>query len=65
MAIWPWASLWKGQEQTLDDKPHLAAWLDTVGNRPAVQAGRALAAERRGDALQRSKAAQDLLFKSR
>ena len=47
MAIWPWASLWEGQEQTLDDKPHLARWLDAVGNRPAVQRGRALHADKR------------------
>ena len=49
MAIWPWASLWEGQRQTLDDKPHLARWLDEVGARPAVRDGRALAAERRDD----------------
>ncbi|MEL6585851.1 MAG: glutathione S-transferase N-terminal domain-containing protein [Pseudomonadota bacterium] len=42
MAIWPWASLWEGQQQTLEDKPNVARWLDTMGNRPAVQAGRAL-----------------------
>ncbi len=47
MAIWPWASLWEGQQQTLDDKPHLARWLETVGNRPGVQAGRALHADLR------------------
>ena len=47
MAIWPWASLWEGQEQTLDDKPHLARWLEAVGNRPAVQRGRALHADKR------------------
>lgn len=49
MAIWPWASLWKGQNQTLDDKPHLARWLDTVFARPAVQLGRALMMEQRKD----------------
>lgn len=42
MAIWPWVQNWKGQEQTLDDKPHLARWLETVGARPAVQRGKAL-----------------------
>ncbi|MEL6566285.1 MAG: glutathione S-transferase family protein, partial [Pseudomonadota bacterium] len=47
MAIWPWASLWEGQEQSLEDKPHLARWLDAVGNRPAVQRGRALHADKR------------------
>lgn len=62
MAIWPWASLWEGQQQTLEDKPHLARWLDTLGARPGVQAGRALAAELRSN-IQRDKKAQDLLFK--
>lgn len=61
MAIWPWASLWEGQGQSLDDKPNLAAWLDRVGGRPAVQAGRAVAANRRGGSKPDRKA-QDILF---
>ncbi len=61
MAIWPWASLWEGQEQTLDDKPNFARWLEQVGARPGVQAGRALHAEKRGN-LQQDKAAQKVLF---
>ncbi|MDE0590123.1 glutathione S-transferase N-terminal domain-containing protein [Halocynthiibacter sp. C4] len=64
MAIWGWASLWEGQQQTLDDKPHLARWLETVGNRPGVKRGRALAAEQRGD-FKKDKAAQELLFKQK
>ncbi|MCB5198515.1 glutathione S-transferase N-terminal domain-containing protein [Loktanella sp. TSTF-M6] len=48
IACWGWASLWQGQQQTLDDKPHLARWLETVSARPAVQRGRALHAELRG-----------------
>lgn len=47
MAIWPWASLWEGQQQVLDDKPHMARWLDAVGARDGVQRGRALAADKR------------------
>ena len=47
MACWGWASLWEGQQQTLEDKPHLARWLDEVGPRPAVRAGRALHADLR------------------
>ncbi|MGB0958814.1 MAG: glutathione S-transferase N-terminal domain-containing protein [Halocynthiibacter sp.] len=62
MAIWPWASLWEGQEQSLDDKPHLARWIDTIAARPAVQKGRAVAAEKRSN-LQADKKAQDILFK--
>ncbi len=65
MAIWPWASLWKGQQQTLDDKPNLARWLDTLKARPSVQAGRALHADLRGDQLQTDKSAQSLLFKTK
>ncbi|SDC32520.1 glutathione S-transferase N-terminal domain-containing protein [Ruegeria marina] len=61
MAIWPWASLWKGQQQTLDDKPHFARWLDTVGARPAVQEGRGLRNDLRAD--HRDKQAQNLLFR--
>jgi GST-like protein len=47
MAIWGWASLWQGQSQTLDDKPHMARWLDTVGARDGVKRGRALATDKR------------------
>ena len=49
MAIWPWASLWEGQQQSLDDKPHLARWLNEVGSRPGVARGRALHADLRKD----------------
>lgn len=62
MAIWPWASLWEGQEQTLEDKPNLKRWLAHVGARPGVAAGRALAAERRGD-FRADQKAQDVLFR--
>ncbi len=60
-AIWPWASLWQGQEQTLEDKPHLARWLDTMAARPNVQKGRAVAAEQRGD-IAADRKAQQVLF---
>jgi GSH-dependent disulfide-bond oxidoreductase len=62
MAIWGWASLWEGQEQTLDDKPNLKRWLEEVRARPAVQRGRAVAADKRSN-LQTDKKAQDLLFR--
>ncbi len=61
MAIWPWASLWEGQEQNIGDFPHMKAWLDRVYARPAVQAGRAVSKERRGN-LQDDKKAQKVLF---
>ena len=64
MSIWGWASLWEGQQQTLDDKPHLARWLDLVGSRPGVIAGRAVHADKRGD-FRKDKSAQDQLFSKR
>ena len=45
MSIWGWASLWEGQQQVLEDKPHFARWLKTVGARPACS-GRARSARR-------------------
>ena len=62
MACWGWASLWEGQQQTLDDKPHLARWLAELSERPAVQRGRALHADLRGD-FRKDRAAQAALFK--
>ncbi|MGC1260564.1 MAG: glutathione S-transferase N-terminal domain-containing protein [Jannaschia helgolandensis] len=64
MSLWGWVSLWEGQQQTLDDKPHLARWLTEVGDRPAVQAGRALRADLRGD-LRKQTASHDLLFRQK
>jgi GST-like protein len=64
MAIWGWASLWEGQQQTLDDKPHMKRWLETLAARPGVQKGRALFAEKRAD-FRKDKAAQDRLFSKR
>lgn len=63
MAIYPWVAGWEGQQQTLDDKPALAAWLDRMAARPAVMRGMAVAAEARPAAF--DKAAQDLLFKQK
>lgn len=61
MAIWPWAHLYKRQEQTIEDKPHMARWLDTVSARPAVKRGRDLHADLRKQLPDKS--AQELLFK--
>ncbi|MGG7567751.1 glutathione S-transferase N-terminal domain-containing protein [Rhodovulum sp. DZ06] len=61
MAIWPWACLWARQEQDLGQFPHMAAWLDRVYARPAVQKGRALHKELRKGADQ-DKEAQKVLF---
>ncbi len=64
MAIWPWACLWEGQEQTLEDKPHMKRWLDEVGAREAVQRGRAVAADQR-QSVQADRKAQQVLFGKR
>ncbi len=62
MAIWPWASLWEGQQHNLHDTPNMARWLELVAARPGVQRGRALFAELRSN-LQQDKKAQELLFR--
>ena len=61
MAIWPWASLWEGQEQDLGKYPRMAEWLDRVGDRPAVKAGRAVASDLRRNSPPDRKA-QKVLF---
>jgi len=61
MAIWPWAHLWKRQEQDISDKPHFAAWVEKVGAREAVVRGRALHADLR-KADPPDKEAQKVLF---
>ncbi|NBR89396.1 MAG: glutathione S-transferase family protein [Rhodobacteraceae bacterium] len=61
MAIWPWATLWEGQEQTLDDKPNLARWLSTVGAREGVKRGQALHLELR-QPVQADRKAEQVLF---
>ena len=61
MAIWPWASLWEGQEQDIGKFPNMADWLKRVGDRPAVQAGRALAEDRRSN-ISNQRDAQKILF---
>jgi GSH-dependent disulfide-bond oxidoreductase len=61
MAIWPWASLWEGQQQTIEDKPHFNRWLDLMAARPGVQRGRALFAEKR-QTPQDNKGSHKVLF---
>lgn len=67
MAAWPWV-LPTLQGQNMDDFPHLAAWLERVGARPAVRKGRALLEELRGNAGGAGKdaeAARRILFGQR
>lgn len=60
-AISPWAILWEGQQQTLDDKPHLKRWLDDLSARPAFRRGKAVAADQRATTPPDAKA-QEILF---
>ena len=67
MAIWPWI-LPGPQGQDLEDFPHLKAWMERVGARPAVQAGRAVGNELRGDlgaAGKQAEQARKMLFGQR
>ncbi|MCY4541525.1 MAG: glutathione S-transferase N-terminal domain-containing protein [Rhodobacteraceae bacterium] len=61
MAIWPWATLWEGQEQDISRFPNMAAWLDRVGARPAVVKGREVGSDLRSDATP-DREAQKILF---
>ena len=57
MAIWPWI-LPTHQGQDLSEFPHLAAWMERVGARPAVKAGRAVGEEWRANLAASGKAAE-------
>ena len=63
-AIWPWAMGWEKQQQTLDDKPNFARWLNALENRASFAKGRAVGAELRSD-LTTDREAQKILFGKR
>ena len=67
MAAWPWI-LPTHQGQNIDDFPNLKAWLERVGERPAVKAGRALGEDMRANLAASGKDAEKarkLLFGQR
>ena len=45
MSCWGWITLHELQGQNLDDTPHLKAWFERMGERPAVQRAYAIGAE--------------------
>ena len=47
MAIYPWLQGWERQGQKLEDYPNIARWFKAVGDRPAVQRGMQVLADRR------------------
>ena len=62
MAIWPWASLWKRQDQEITLFPNLKKWLERCKDRPGVQKGRRLLEQKRAQ-IETDKKAQQILFK--
>jgi GST-like protein len=62
MAIYPWAAGWERQEQTLDDKPHFARWLQDCAARPGVQRGMKVGEDARDSSAKMSREEQELLF---
>lgn len=67
MAIWPWI-IPAGQGQDLERFPHLKAWVERVGARPGVIAGKAVGDHLRSNLAASSKAAEaarKLLFGQR
>lgn len=63
MAIWPWATLWKRQDQDIDHFPNIKKWLERCENRPGVQNGRKLLQNKRSR-IETDKEAQKILFKN-
>ena len=47
IATWPWLRSWKNQGIVLDDFPRLKAWFEHIEQRPAVQRGVQVLADRR------------------
>jgi GST-like protein len=63
IAIYPWARVWKNQGQDIAQFPNVAAWLERIGARKAVQRGLALGkAEAARTNLATDKEAQKILF---
>ena len=53
ISLWGWVSLWEGQQHDIETTPNVKAWIERVGSRSGVIAGRALAASDRGDATKK------------
>lgn len=63
MALWPWVSGYEWSGVTVDEFSHLQRWLDLVGSRPAVQAGRdiPIARDRAAEIEQAKKSGPNML----
>ena len=60
IAIYPWLRSWQNQGIDWTDYPHLKAWFDRIGERPAVQRGVQVLADRRKPV--RTAAEKEVLF---
>jgi len=60
MAVWPWLRSHERQGIDLGEFPNVKAWFEAIGNRPAVQRGITILADRRKPEL--DQAAREILF---
>jgi len=60
MAVWPWLRSHERQGIDLGEFPNVKAWFEAIGNRPAVQRGITVLADRRKPDL--DQAAREILF---
>jgi GST-like protein len=60
MAVWPWLRSHERQGIDLGEFPNVKAWFEAIGNRPAVQRGVTVLADRRKPEL--DQAAREILF---
>ncbi len=62
MAVFPWMRGYERQGQNLDDYPNLKRWFEAINERPAVQRGLALLAERRRPVAEVDEKQREILF---
>jgi len=60
MAVWPWLRSYEKQGIDIGEFPNVKAWFEAIGNRPAVQRGITVLADRRKPEL--DQAAREILF---
>ena len=61
VATWPWVSIHGWAGVAIDDLPHLQRWIERVGERPAVQRGRAVPKSAQASAEQVKEAGRSIL----
>jgi len=61
MALYPWMRVWENQGIDIEKVPNVARWLDAIKDRPAVERGVQVLADRRKDITKDPKA-REMLF---